>query len=197
MDMSAMLERLETADLASLAPVFGLLARRVRDHRLANNGYVPKEVFIHCLAIGGIYPCVELVIESRFSGRIALKKRAPNEDFAGQFHIVGVAGRITDGPDEIFDRLSQEVWGKGNHLLSQDNAILTGVEIHDEPERGGVVCWTLVYSITVDDEDMSSFVGEWKWFDDPRDPSIVAHQRETLSWHLGGDQGDLVFVRLG
>lgn len=179
---------LRETPLDQLGEAFDILAERVYAHRGANRGFVPREIFAFCVCLGGVYPCVEVVIEvvdARTGDRIgyALKKRTggSEEGWEGQFQIVGTACRMTDDQFSIRMRLASEIFGDEAPPLEQGRLTLLGNEIHDEPERWAA-CWTAVYLLKID--SLKGFVDEWQIFTDPDDLSIIDHHRNTLKWAM-------------
>ena len=171
--------------LNKMGDFFLSLAKRVDEHRKKNKGYVPLEIFESCVALGGHYLCHEIVVSvvddsGKFIG-FALKKRsgADETSWKGQFQIVGVSTRPTDGPDEVFRRLQQEIFGKEAGHYDKEALNHLGMEVHNEPERH-VTCWTNVWMLKI--RKLDGFSGEWKIFADTDNLSIVDHHRRTLEW---------------
>lgn len=184
-----LLQLVQEAPLSDLAPVFEILAERVYQHRKENNGYVPLQIFPFCVGIGGVYPCVEVIVyldEPSRGARIFFKKRegTSEQGWEGQYQIPGVAGRITDSPADIFGRLAKELFGHDADAESLKNLNFVGIEIHDETERRAT-CWTLVYDLTVDYMSKRPVGGEWKLINMlSEDGTIIDHHRKTLEWYL-------------
>jgi hypothetical protein len=179
----SLLRQVSKMSLVDLASIMSVIAEKVRATRLAHGGYVPINIFPLCLAIGGVYPCFEIL--PLVGGIPMLKKRggvAEEHGWNGQYQIPGSVGRISDTPEEIIDRLSVEIFGiKGAVSFSDLN--LAGVNIHDEPERGAV-CWSLVYTLNI--KDVLRLRGDWISFADISDSRIIPHHRATLKWITAG-----------
>ncbi|MDD4902425.1 MAG: hypothetical protein PHE24_04810 [Patescibacteria group bacterium] len=178
-------QALKNSPLDQLGDVFKMLADKVFAHRRENKGYVPLAIFPYCVGIGGIYPCVEMIVEVRsLLGTpigYALKKRSAEEQaWQGKYQIVGVAGRITDQPKNIFNRLTTEIFGQ-NKLAEYKKADFIGIEIHDEPERQAT-CWTAVWKISIRKNQFPLLSGDWKIFNQFENDGIIDHHRKTLGW---------------
>ena len=93
-----LLRAAEELPLEDLGDVLNVLAGRVQAHRAKNSGFVPREIFAACVALGGVYPCVEVIVQvyegEHFRG-FAVKKRGGNEQgWEGEYQIVGQAARL-------------------------------------------------------------------------------------------------------
>lgn len=193
-----LLEMFKSLSLVERADFLKNTAEKVHLWRQENNGYVPREIFASCVGIGGVYPCVEMVIEIATEkgdwGGYALKKRGGNEqDWEGQYQIVGVAGLSTDSPADIFKRIEEEIHGPGGYPVERV-PIFVGVEIHNEPERYAT-CWTLTYKLRVSRHEIKRFSGDWKIFTDVDSLEIVDHHRKTLRWVMSASPNEFVDLR--
>jgi hypothetical protein len=190
--MMGLVRQISALSLQELAPVFRLLAAKVNTHRAANNGFTPKDIFVECLAIGGSYVCLEVVVS--FKNRFFLKQRGSNEQgWQGKYGITGVTVRPTDSPADALKRVSQEIFGPSGLVLDQDELEFIGVETHSEPERGGVICHTLVYLVDIHEILVGQLDGPWAMFD-LDDDRVIDHHRNTLRWVSNPNR--LPFVRL-
>ena len=197
-----MLQILRDTDLKELAPVFEILAKRVLDWRNTNNGLVPIEIFPHCLGIGGKDFCLEVVILGRQNGRsgywLKCRDDAGEQGWKGEYQICGTSYRTPETPDQALKRLSREIFGENRRLsLSFTQLKYLGLEIHSEPERGGVVAFTQMYVLRLNPEDRGHLSGTWELFDDYDfdNDRIVNHHRKTLEWVSNPFR--FSFVRLG
>lgn len=194
-----LLRAISNAPLEKLEDVFRILSRRVHTHRQANRGFVPREIFPFCIGIGGIYPCVEIVVKAHDGKSLgfALKKRSGNEQgWKGKYQIVGAAVRTTDKPENVYNRVLAEIFGEGKqppNLRQSKKLEFIGTEIHDEPERQAV-CLTLVWQIKMMKKDLAGLDGEWRFFKNPNDKRIVNHHQKTLAWV--SDENREIFVDL-
>jgi hypothetical protein len=187
-----LVRQISALSLEELAPVFRLLAVKVNTHRAANNGFTPKDIFVECLAIGGSYVCLEVVVS--FKSRFFLKRRGSDEQgWQNQYQIPGTAVRRTDTPADALKRVSQEIFGPSGLVLDQGELEFIGVETHPEPERGGVICHTLVYLVDIHEILVGQLDGRWAMFD-LDDERIIDHHRDTLRWVSSPNR--LPFVRL-
>jgi len=175
--------------LTELEPIFKSLAKRVSKHRRDNKGYVIEKIFPYCNTIGGNFFCVELAIEVVDSkGKVSgyyLKKRGKGElGWQGKYHITGVGVRTTDRPQDIFNRLYIEIFGKKIPTkYSLKNLKFIGIEVHDEPERD-TTAWTAVWKMNIKKSQISLLTGQWRFFKlkDINNSQIVNHQHNTLKW---------------
>jgi len=181
MGAKEMIDSMSGMTLQELAPIFNHLAHRVYQHRRGNKGYVPLEIFASCIGIGGVYSCVEIVVETEGeNGKGYLLKRREKEEeqgWEGLYQIPGVAARITDNPAEIFARLASEIFGQKREMDLQ----YLGCEIHDEPKRLAT-SWTLIYLLKIGWPEIEKLSGSWKFFADADDPLIIGHHQKTLKW---------------
>lgn len=196
----ALLKILEKTPLEELGPVFEILARRVYNHRKQNNGYVPLSIFPFCVGLGGVYPCVEIVVIDSENGLPMVKKRNSKSEhgYQNEFQVPGVTARITDGPIDVLNRAFRELFGLDLQFDYCDfpNLEMVGIEIHDEPYRRAT-CWTLVYKYFLPSGLRKVLVGEWKYVHPPYDdPEVVDHHRATLSWACTPKDGRPFFVAL-
>lgn len=194
MDEKELLQAISERSLEELAPAMELIAERVRRDRLAHQGLVPLSIFPFCLAIGGIYPAVEIL--PCINNAFALRKRdeaSGEQGWDGEYHIPGVCGRITDTPETILIRLNKELFGAGREGMSFSDLNFIGISIHNNEAERGCVCWSLLY--TLDLQEISELAGDWKLFGCTDDPSIIKHHRDTLKWYLMGSDRDF-FAKL-
>ncbi|MDO8594548.1 MAG: hypothetical protein Q7R93_03465 [bacterium] len=197
---SELLKWVQAAELKALGPLFHMLAQKVFMHRKANGGLVPPEIFPSCVGIGGVYPCVEVAIRVLGHGNntvgYVLKKRGNAEQgWNGLYGIPGVSGLTIDSPSKMFSRLGTKIWGEKTDLFRR--LAFVGVEMHDEPERDGVTCWTMMYCMNIALSEQKELSGQWKLFLGVHldDPSIVPHHRKTLAWIDNPDRPLLANLR--
>ena len=192
MDVRDIVRAVQVIPLQELGPLFEVLSEMVFGHRLENNGYVPLEIFPFCVGIGGVYPCVEVIVEA--NNGFWLKKRAGDEEqgWKDQYQIPGQTARLADQPKDIFNRLAKEIFGDNTPDDFQDQLKFVGIEIHEEYDERRVTCWTAVWRTEVID---SMLFGEWQWFNSEniKDESIVSHHKDTLKWFI---EGSPIFIRL-
>ena len=183
--MNEICQKIKEVPLSELGEVFALLAKKIDNYRKKNNGFLPLEVFKYCISIGGGYLCAEIVITSTDGNGYYLKKRnAPEEeDWKGQYQIPGTFIRATDTPEDFFDRLSEEVFGKNGTRIAMRDIEFIGTETHDEPERSAT-CWTVIWLLPIEDSQVDLLSGDWQFFKqkDMEDLRIVDHHRNTLKW---------------
>jgi hypothetical protein len=186
-----LLEVLRDEPLEKLAEGLEVLADRLTEHRRTHAGFVPLPIFPFCIGIGGIYPCVEIVVRVKnffgFTVGYALKKRTTKEQgWVGKYQIAGTAGRQTDNPERIFQHLWNEIYGTNAPAISK-KAKFIGVEIHDEIEERQAVCWTLVYQTDIKKSQLAYLSEGWKLFRQHElDGRVVDHHRHTLAWVASG-----------
>lgn len=176
---------IEDTPLDELGEVFEIIATRVFQHRQENRGFVPLEIFPYCVGIGGGYLCAEIVVIAEDGSGFYLKKRVGEDELGwkGQFQIPGTSIRTTDNPEDVFERLSDEISSESGLRFNMYNAAFIGIETHNEPERMAT-CWTAVWQIVIPKDLDSSFSGEWEFFsqDDLDNEKIIDHHRNTLKW---------------
>jgi len=177
--------------LEKLKTVFAMLAKKVLGHRLAHNGFVPREVFEYCIAIGGGYLCAEIVVAASDGKSYWLKLRDSEEEagWKNKYQITGVAIRATDSPWHFLSRLYSEIFGDNfaEVINSGDvtaRLVYKGIETHDESEEGRGTCWTAVWLLSITEEEEKLLDGTWTRFsfDGLDNEEIVVHHGPMLEW---------------
>jgi hypothetical protein len=202
----ALAAAVERTELEELGPLCEALSKKVLEYRLGHNGFLPRPVFPHAVGIGGVYPCVEVVIRLvDATGKVLgywLKKRAKQEQgWQDEFQIPGVTALITDSVDDIMGRLAKEVFGVNDPMLLV-NRQLVGTEIHDELKERGAICWTTVFHLDV--QEHVRLPGDWKLIfasqvklSKGRLKNVIRHHCQTLRWVHDPNRPDFVDLRQG
>ncbi|HAM88384.1 MAG: hypothetical protein US83_C0005G0001 [Candidatus Falkowbacteria bacterium GW2011_GWC2_38_22] len=187
---------LKNAPLKDLKEVFSVLADRVYEHRLANQGFVPLEIFESCLGIAGVSISVQIVNQvvddQGNSIGFALKLRQSDEvGWQNLYHNTCTTGRIGDTPASALTRDQRETFGE---IPKNDKLECLGCTINVETERRSS-CLTVMYVRKIKLEDMSSFIGTWKFFSNQQvidhDEQIVNYNWHQLEWVI--DQSRSLF----
>jgi len=183
---SEVLDWLRTAPLESeeLGEVCAVLAERISAHCLDNDGVVPPSIFSSCLALGSVRPAVEVItILEDFKGRSCILKRRDagegGEGWGGKYHVIGQIARLTDDPDKILARITEEIYGEGHKPLTFDSLDFVGVAAYRVEERS-YVTWSLVYLHRV--TSLKELDGEWREFSDFDDEDILHFHPKLLRW---------------
>ena len=202
MNMQDIVSFVKEAPLTELGPVAETLATRLYQHRQANNGWTPKELFVACLGIGGMYTAVEIAVEVFREGRTlgyALKKRnTPGEiGWVDQLQIIGAA-TTSKGLDDALMRVGREAYLDLERARAfVERARLIGISVHDESVRQ-CVCWSIMHQICVDERELANFAGTWEIIPHNsafRDTTIVDHHQPMLRWVMDGDRPMLIDFR--
>lgn len=184
-----MIEYLKTAPLKDLEEVFSILADRVYKHRIENYGFVPLEIFEYCLGIAGVSISVQIVnqvVDDQGEPiGFALKKRQSDEvGWENLYHNTCTTGRIGDTPASALGRDQKETFGK---IPDNDQLKCLGCTINVEIERRSS-CLTVMYVRKIKLDDISSFIGDWKFFSNQQimdhDERIVNYNWYQLEWVL-------------
>lgn len=190
---------LKHAELRELGEVFKLLVEKVYRYRLANEGYVPVEIFEACVGMGGVSVSVQIVnevIENGVHIGFALRKRGGEEvgeKWQGLYHSTCATASLLTTPESAFKRNTIDAFG---YLPTLDKLEKLGVTIHNEPERWSA-CVTIMYRRKVTREQVASFKGGWKIFTDIHDPLIIDHNQYLLEWVSDPDRKWFADVRNG
>lgn len=198
------LEWLAETPLNELGEVFKVLVERVYQHRKANNGFTPKEIFEQCVGMSGMSSSAQIVNEvvdatGRHVG-YALKQRDSSElgdAWAGLYHSTCTTARITDTPATTLGRDTKETFGV---TKPEEKLEFLGVTIHDEPERWSS-CMTVMHRRKVTEEQVAQFTGVWRIFSDDNirnhHKDIIDHNWYLLEWVLDPNRPMFADVRDG
>jgi hypothetical protein len=179
MNIKDIIEWMTIQPITAMVSVFESLAKKTNSYRLQHEGCVPKEIFPLCLAIGGSYPCVEIIV--KIDERIAFKRRSnTDQGWNGLFHIPGVVVRNNDNWERILERLSVEIFGSDGKIITFNDLRLIGNGVGFTKERsasGMTVIYLFDYSGSLKD-----FTGEWKYFDELNEAQVVDHHVDLMKW---------------
>lgn len=166
--------------LSKMGSIFAQLLARVNAHRAVNKGFVPREIFPFVLGMGGKDVCFEIVIKSP-EGYLLKKRGTGEQGWQGEYQIIGTS--FTTSISDAFGRLSREAFGdEPEYVFRPEKLEFVGVEIHEEKERGGINCFTLVWIFDISHAQAKSLVGDWKEFAQTDDEQIIGHHQNTLAW---------------
>lgn len=172
---------------------FEILARKFYQHRMAHKGFVPLSVFPSCVAIGGTYYCVEVVVAMEMNGeyRFLLKPRDPEKEhgWENMLHIVGRTVRITDSLETIMDGLSEEIFGQPKGINWSDLQEI-GTVLYDEAMDGKgqrlALAPTTIYLLTIDETQIAELTDGWVEVKNLDNQMIIPGHACTLKWILEG-----------
>ena len=182
---------IKTAPIETLRPAAEALASRLLIYRQTCDGWTPRELFLPCLTIGGLFGVFEFVIEvtsaAGNSGGYALKKRGGSDvDYVGQFHIIGVSAKMNEGPHALRKRALEELSGLGNNEIKTllSSSTFLGIALHYDNGRQAR-CWAITEILRIDDLAFRRLEGEWEIFRPPfDDPRIIPYHRSQLRWAM-------------
>ena len=189
------LEHLRTVALVELAPHLRILADRVNEHRLKNDGLTPKQLFVQCLELGLTYTCIELVIwvqddHGNVCGVVLKRRDRSDQGWHGKLTISGVALRPFDTLIQAQEHLLQEIASNENlrAILRSAFAMPVYLEVHREDtdatvEGRRVNCLTAVYSHSIPKSAMLELQPGFEYIPvtDIAIDAIVDHHRATLA----------------
>ena len=180
---------IKTAPIETLRPAAEALAWRLLIHRQTHDGWTPRELFLPCLTIGGLFGSFEFVIEvtdaAGNSIGYALRKRSGSDiDYTGPFHIMGVWAKMNEGPRALRKRASEELGGLRNREIETllSHSTFLGIALRYEEGRQAR-CWAITEILCIDELAFKCLEGEWEIFRPPfDDPRIIKYHRQHLRW---------------
>lgn len=188
--------------LEELGPVLAAFAERLYRHRLANKGFVPREIFQPLIAMDGETSSVQIVNEvvgatGEHIG-FALKLREADEvGYQGLYHNTCCSLRMFDSPATALGRDTMEAFGC---IPPDDQVEFLGVTIHHEEQRHGADV-TMMHLRKITEEQLATFVGTWKVFTDAEirahPKNVVASNWWQLEWVMDPNRPKFADIRLG
>lgn len=191
--LQSALELIRTSTIEDLAPLYEALGLKTFEHRKKSDDLVPLSIFPHALAIGGVYPAVELIMEivdqvdesrpTRSIGYMLNKRERGDHGFADHWHIPGTVIRIGDDFNSIADRLFESDLWNTLGLRSLEPLPFLGVLLHYTRERNATAV-SLFWKLRISDEASRHWFSQlhhWKLYKhESRWLDVVPYQEKLL-----------------